>query len=176
MPPRHARTNAGDTDTIERETHRPSQECPYGMSHQLRDVIAARLPDDMPEADREAVLAMAVRIAAPALLGLIEVAIDIGLGDPARSKGCIPIALSDSTRPSVRPEERVAYRIEEVVAATGVSRTNVRKRLGTDIRFRNVGGMVLLNPEDVHRTFGFMSEATVAPSREALADMEELLQ
>ena len=79
-------------------------------------------------------------------------------------------------RPAIHPEERIAYRIEEVVALTGVSRATVRKHIGTEIQARRVGGVVLLNPDDVHRTFGFKQEGTVAPSPEALADIEELLQ
>ena len=35
---------------------------------------------------------------------------------------------------------------------------------------------MLLNPEDVHRIFGFAHEESAAPSPEAVAEIEELLQ
>jgi hypothetical protein len=178
MPPRYACACAGNTHTSERNTQLESRQRADGISSQLRDMIAAKLPGDVPEADREVVLARITKIAAAAQSSLIEVAIDIGLGNPAspRIKGCIHMDFSDSPRTSVHPEERVAYRIEEVVAVTGVSRATVRKHIGTDIKARKVGGTVLLDPEDVHRTFGFMIVDSVAPSREALAEIEELLQ
>ena len=74
-----------------------------------------------------------------------------------------------------RPEERIAYRIGEVAALAGVSRAAVRKHIGRDIEARKVGGMVLLNPIDGHRVFGFASEESASPSAKSLAEIEELL-
>lgn len=177
MPPRSACARAGDTDKTGSITQLESRNRGDEAGNQLRDVIASRLPPDIPEADREAVLARAVQIASAAQESLIRVAIEIGFGDPASSlpKSSVPRDFSVPTRPSVRPEERIAYRIEEVVALTGVSRTLVSKHIGPEIRFRKLGGLVLLDPEDVHRTFGFIHDEHITPSRESLAEIEELL-
>ena len=85
-------------------------------------------------------------------------------------------SVAPAVEAGVRPEERIAYRIDEVAALTGVSRAVVRKHIERDIEARKVGVMVLLNPADVHRVFGFVHEESVAPSAESLAEIEELLQ
>jgi len=177
MPPRNACACAGDTDKTRPIAPAGARKRSDEASNQLRDLIATRLPSDISEADREAVLARAVQIASAAQESLIQVAIEIGFGDPASPlpKTSVLDDFSVPTRPSVRPEERIAYRIEEVVALTGVSRTSVSKYIGSEIRFRKLGGLVLLDPEDVHRTFGFIHDEHITPSRESLAEIEELL-
>lgn len=177
MPPREGRSRAGDHDKSGHISPSESHDRTDATASQLRDVIAARLPSDIPETDREAGLARAVQIASAAQESLIQVAIEIGFGDPASplSKSSVLGDFSAPARPAVLPEERIAYRIEEVVALTGVSRTSVSKYIGPEIRFRKLGGLVLLNPEDVHRTFGFIHDEHITPSRESLAEIEELL-
>ncbi len=148
------------------------------LTRPLREMVASRLPAGMSDADRETLLKRITVFVSAAQNGLVEIALEMALGGPAPPQRTGPVrVLSAATeRPAVRPEERVAYRIEEVVALTGVSRAAVRKHIGTNIEARKVGGMVLLKPEDVHRTFGFMHEESVAPSAESLAEIEELLQ
>jgi hypothetical protein len=148
------------------------------LTQSLREMVASRLPAGMSDADRETLVKRITAFMSAAQISLIEIALEMALGGPAPPQRTGPVrALSAATeRPAVRPEERVAYRIEEVVALTGVSRAAVNKHIGTKIEARKVGGMVLLKPEDVHRTFGFMYEESVAPSAESLAEIEELLQ
>ena len=148
------------------------------LTRSLREMVASRLPAGMSDADRETLVKRITAFMSAAQISLIEIALEMALGGPAPPQRTGPVrALSAATeRPAVRPEERVAYRIEEVVALTGVSRAAVRKHIGTNIEARKVGGMVLLKPEDVHRTFGFTYEESVAPSAESRAEIEELLQ
>ena len=148
------------------------------LTRPLREMVASRLPAGMSDADRETLLKRITVFVSAAQNGLVAIALEMALGGPAPPQRTGPVrVLSAATeRPAVRPEERVAYRIEEVVALTGVSRAAVRKHIGTNIEARKVGGMVLLKPEDVHRTFGFTHEESVAPSEMSLAEIEELLQ
>ena len=147
------------------------------LTRPLREMVASRLPAGMSDADRETLLKRITVFVSAAQNGLVEIALEMALGGPALPQRTGPVrVLSAATeRPAVRPEERIAYRIEEVVALTGVSRTSVSKYIGPEIRFRKLGGLVLLNPEDVHRTFGFIHEEHTTPSPESLAEIEELL-
>ena len=151
------------------------------LTRPLREMVASRLPAGMSDADRETLLKRVTMFVSAAQNGLVEIALEMALGGPAPPQragpACVAAAVSiGAERTAVRPEERIAYRIEEVAALTGVSRAVVRKHVGKDIEARKVGGMVLLKPEDVHRTFGFTHEESVAPSAESLAEIEELLQ
>jgi hypothetical protein len=135
----------------------------------------------VPEADEEEVLVYLTQLVDNAQENLIELALTLARSGHATSCpiGAVPPAPAETVEDTgriVRPEERVSYRIADVAERTGVSIASVRKHLGKNIRFRKVDGMVLLDPGDVHRTFGFIREDAVAPSAEALAEIEELLQ
>ena len=177
MPPRNGRPSASTLEHDDNETL-GRHDCRDRSQSHLRALLADRLPVAGDPTDREIILERALSIASAALDAVIAVAIEIGGGD---SMGVAPRAYPYQERPepsgpSIRPEERIAYRVEEVVGVAGVSRATVRRKLGREIEVRKVDGVLLLNPEDVHRTFGFKSELGVVPSAESLAEIEEWLK
>ena len=119
------------------------------LTSATRELLRARLPAGMPEADQEAALAHLTQLVDDAQGNLIELALALARSGHATSCpiGSFPAAPAESVEATgriVRPEERVSYRIADVAERTGVSIASVRKHLGKNIGFRRVDGMVLL--------------------------------
>ena len=71
---------------------------------------------------------------------------------------------------------RLAYRIAEVCELAGVSRSAVEGAVRRgEIRSKRVGRVLLLDPSDVARIFGFDEAPEVVPSAEDFAELAELL-
>ena len=71
---------------------------------------------------------------------------------------------------------RLAYRIAEVCELASVSRAAVEGAVRRgEIRSKRVGRMLLLDPNDVSRVFGFSQAPEVVPSAKSIAEIAELL-
>ena len=74
------------------------------------------------------------------------------------------------------PNGRLAYRVAEVCELAGVSRSAVQGAVRRgEIRTKLVGRVLLLDPNDVSRVFGFDEVSEVVPSAEDFAELSELL-
>jgi hypothetical protein len=73
--------------------------------------------------------------------------------------------------------DRLAYRIAEVCQLAGVSRWAVERAISrSEIRTKRVGRVVLLDPMDVSRVFGFSNDGEdLEPSAESIDEMNEFL-
>ena len=72
--------------------------------------------------------------------------------------------------------DRLAYRVAEVCELAGVPRSSVERAIRRNqIRVKRVGRMLLLEPYDVSRLFGFGTHEEITPSAESLAEIEDLL-
>ncbi len=71
---------------------------------------------------------------------------------------------------------RLGYRVGEVVALTGLSRSVVEREIQRQrVGRKTVGGCVLLDPRDVERVFGFEGQdAAIRPGPRALALVAKL--
>ena len=71
---------------------------------------------------------------------------------------------------------RLAFRVAEICELAGVGRSVVEAAIRRgEIRTKLVGRVLLLDPNDVSKVFGFNEPSKVVPSAESIAEIAELL-